>query len=352
MLANDSYASLATLDDHAACLNLAWTLDEPAFCAPLDHVVAAVLANGADHIAHYAVQDPWGEHMLGPAMHRHLGLAQAACTLTCSAGVGTLLHALAHVAIGSAAWVCGDVYPDFPHWAGRVGATCLGAATASAAAHARAVMAAGAAVVLVERPAMRGTELDLATMRVLCTALAGTGVVIVVDESNANYCTPAFSAATLVPAYSNLVVLRGLSKGFHMGGLRVGIAIAQPALAATVRSALPPMQATPLSLALARAVLEQGDSCAALRTRIAHVRTAVARRLAASSCPASFVSHPHAPYLFAADPDGAAADWLAGRGIIGKRQPFWTAAGPVHALRLSLPLTDARLRIFAERIAP
>lgn len=340
-LANNSYAPLASLCDSAGQLNLAWSLDEQAFFAPpLAQLIASALADGASQVAHYPVQDPWGEQMLGPTVYRHLDIDPAHAALTCGAGVGTLLHGLAGLAQGAAACICGDVYPDFPHWVTRMDGRCI--AGAAGADH--------AAVVLVERPAMRGAECDHPRLRALCAALAGTGALVVVDESNANYCAPGYSAACLLATCRQLVVLRGLSKAFHMGGLRLGYALCHPTLAARVRARLPPMQVASLSLVLGRAILDHGDRCDALRKRIATTRIESAALLATSTCPHRFRSNQHAPYLFCADPDGAAAAWLAARGIVSKRQPFWTGSGLVHELRLSVPLTSDRMRQFAGKL--
>ena len=61
-------------------------------------------------------------------------------------------------------------------------------------------------------------------------------VIVVVDEAYLEYATdPALlSAATLLNAYSNLVVTRTFSKGYALAGLRVGYLLAAPGLVAVL----------------------------------------------------------------------------------------------------------------------
>jgi histidinol-phosphate/aromatic aminotransferase/cobyric acid decarboxylase-like protein len=356
MLATSSYDTVAALQDQDGCLNLAWTLDEQDFLPPVLHqqVRAALCAGFADdgrYVDRYLVKDPYGEAMLGAAVARHFGIAADRCAVSCAAGVNALLHGLAHWAQAGPAYLIGDVYPDFPHWVSSFGGRCVSGEPVGADGHAAHILRAGAAVVLIERPALHGDSASADIIAALCRALADTGVVVVVDESNANYCPARFSAATRLAEADNLVVLRGLSKAYHLGGLRLGYAICNPALASRVRAVLAPLQTASLSLQLGRAILAQGDHCAALRERIGEARTRMAQLLARSGCPGHWRSADGAPYFFFGA-DGLARRWMEARAVMGKMQPFWIAArGAIeYDYRLSIPLSEARMALFALRI--
>jgi histidinol-phosphate/aromatic aminotransferase/cobyric acid decarboxylase-like protein len=72
-----------------------------------------------------------------------------------------------------------------------------------------------------------------------------------------------------------MIVLRGMSKGYCCGGLRIGFAVASPDLAAEARESLAPLAGSALSLEVALGLLRQPDPLASLRTRIAEVKPRV-----------------------------------------------------------------------------
>lgn len=63
--------------------------------------------------------------------------------------------------------------------------------------------------------------------------VASSRAIVLVDEAYIEF-SKQRSAIELLPRYSNLVVLRTFSKAFGLAGLRVGFAIANPALAAEI----------------------------------------------------------------------------------------------------------------------
>lgn len=362
VLANSSYRELRSLTDGPDLLNLAWTLDERRFISvDLSSLMGAELLGereaGLPYVHSYFVQDPYGDKELGPTVAKLFGRTGWDCDITCGAGVISLLYALARLAGGRPAYITGDVYPDLPHWIEESGGACVsryaeGLTGDRPVDHVRAL---GCRLVLVERPSLAtatGPDDEFAALRELCAAVVGQDGVVVVDESYANYCAPSFSSAVLAEEVPNLVVLRGLSKAYGMGGLRLAYAVTHPSLTARVRAVVPPMLASSLSIRLGRAVLELGDATAPLRRRVQAAKAEMVRLLTAAGLPPADTSHPHIPYVMYDERDTAARQGLEGRGIIGKLQPFWSerTLGIAHRYRVSVPLSEERMTAFRQHL--
>jgi histidinol-phosphate/aromatic aminotransferase/cobyric acid decarboxylase-like protein len=357
MLANTSYHDVGTLDDDGL-LNLAWCRDEREF---LDVDLAGILREALRAERHdlaaigtYLVQDPYGEHALGDTVRAFFGVAG---TVTAGAGVTSLLHALAGLVGDRPCQVVGDVYPDLPHWVGQFRGTCVGA-DGPLARHWELLRAVRPGLVLLDRPSVSHPELDdLDAVRSLVAD--ATDAIVLIDESNANYRPPEYSATHLLEEIDGLVVLRGLSKAYGLGSLRIGFAMTSGATAA-VRGVVPPMLPSTLSLTIARLVLEQGDVTGGLRSRIRAVRAEIAADDAAADLldaawrggdDPSPRSDVHDPYLLFADP-GVAASFTR-RGIVGKYQLLWSGRGgtTVRRYRLALPLRADRVARFRQLLA-
>lgn len=361
-LANTSYRGLVSLTDDAELLNLAWTLDERGFLATdvsslLSAELLAEHRSGLPYLHQYFVQDPYGDRELGPAVAAFFGQDGWECEVTCGAGAISLLHALSVLAAGRPLYVVGDVYPDLPHWVAQSGGVCASRHAADPGAppvdHARAL---GSRLILVERPRLVHAEVEPAdghTLRELCEGTARQGAVVVVDESYANYCPPAFSAAALCRDLPNLVVLRGLSKAYGLGGLRLAYAVTHRSLTARVRAVVPPMLASSLSIRLGKAVLSLGDATPPLRRRVQVAKAETVRLLTSAGLSPSDLSHPLVPYLMYEGSDAAARHGLESRGILGKLQPLWSerTMAVEHKYRLSVPLREDRLADLRRRLA-
>lgn len=357
-LAVSSYDKLPALADAEGLLNLAWTLDERDYLSVnLAEVLRRELEDearaGQPFLNSYFVQDPYGEEMLRAALTSFFSPAAWRCSITCGAGVNSLLHALARLTDGRPAYVIGDAYPDFPHWVEQSGAQCLSRhGVREGESHVENVRAAGASVVLVERPALTGDQIDLQRLRELCDGVASCGAAVIVDESYANYYPPSFSAVNLVSDVRNLAVLRGLSKAYWLGGLRLGYCVASEALTARVRAAVPPMLASSLSLRFGRAVLELGDITQPLRERVPAAAAEMRALLGAAGLIEATAACEFVPYLFCRGNDFDARQRLNGRGILGKSQPFWSesARAVTHIYRLSVPLSPERMGLLRSKL--
>lgn len=110
-----------------------------------------------------------------------------------------------------------------------------------------------------------GTSLDIAAVEAIVAATDG---LVVVDAAYAEFDEnrPVWSA--VVEARHNLVVLRTLSKGFGLAGIRVGYAMAHPSLVAALDAVRPPGSIASISVDLAVAALQAAD---AMRDNVAWI---------------------------------------------------------------------------------
>ncbi|MBL8625754.1 MAG: aminotransferase class I/II-fold pyridoxal phosphate-dependent enzyme [Myxococcales bacterium] len=340
-----SYQAIDPAAPEGAGLNLAWTRDERAHLAvDLAAVLAAELRAEADdglpYLDRYLVRDPYGEATLGPAVAAAFGLPAWQDRVTCGAGVVSLLHGLARLAAGAPVRVLGDTYPDFPYWVAQTGGACGVEPTAP--------------LWFLERPSLIGDAFAaLPEVAALCADAARHGALVVIDESNASYAPPAWSAIGQIDLAPNLIVLRGFSKAYGLGGLRLAYAVASPAATARVRAVVAPLLAASVSLRLGARVLALGDVAAPLRARITAHKPAVLDLLARAGVTALEPASAHLPYVLSRASDAELRARLEARGVLGKRHPCWSArvGGLDHVYRLSVPLDDHRLARLRDLLA-
>jgi histidinol-phosphate/aromatic aminotransferase/cobyric acid decarboxylase-like protein len=341
-LAIENYSGMSVLADTPSMLNLAWTLDEVELLQPpLGDALGAQLQEAWLALTTYHVQDPYGERQLTPAVASFLGTDLGRHCIVCGAGVNSLLHALARWGAGKNVYVLGETYPDFPAWVERLGGRCIARApTPEAAADI------DGELVFVERPSLVGDELgELSVLATVCEALRRRGALVVVDESNANYYPTTFSAVHLIERCENLVVIRGMSKAYGLGGLRIGYVVAADALRARLHSVVPPLLGASLSLALAARVLRLGDMAPALREQIVCSKRLLLDRFRAAGLRAPIAASHYLPYVLLHADAAYVESNIVKRGILGKFHPVWSGAATEmkRFYRLSAPLSRPRI---------
>jgi histidinol-phosphate/aromatic aminotransferase/cobyric acid decarboxylase-like protein len=168
----------------------------------------------------------------------------------------------------------------------------------------------------------------------------------VVDESAAPYPGPTNSAVRLANRVNNLVVLRGFTKAYSLGGLRAGFAVCSSALAPRIRELVAPLQVGELALHAALRLLCAGDVFSRLRARIHTVKPAVARLL--TRCGLRLIEgNPSLPWVAVANEEGEAQGFFDGRGIrclVPTLPPIVT--GTPQVVRITIPLSDVRVALF------
>jgi cobalamin biosynthesis protein CobC len=104
---------------------------------------------------------------------------------------------------------------------------------------------------------------------------------LVVDEAFMDVCA---TGASLAPdiGRGNIVVLRSFGKFFGLAGLRLGFALADPAIAARLRAGLGPWAVAGPAIAIGEAALSDRSWAAATRARLAQAATRLDQVLAAA----------------------------------------------------------------------
>ena len=182
-----------------------------------------------------------------------------------------------------------------------------------------------------------GRVMPSARLLALAERQAMQGGWLVVDEAFAD-CDPMNSVAPFAGT-PGLIVLRSFGKFFGLAGLRLGIALAEPALASRLRAAIGPWAVSGPGLAIATAALVDGGWITGMRARLAREAAALDRLLAGVGLATvggtdlfRLVAHERATALYRG---------LGAAGILVRRfdnRPDW--------LRLGLPADDrARLRL-------
>ncbi|WP_253381856.1 aminotransferase class I/II-fold pyridoxal phosphate-dependent enzyme [unidentified bacterial endosymbiont] len=340
----DSYRHLK-LDDTPERLNLAWTQDERDFITPsLNGLITRSLQEEIEGLLpatwHYAVDDPWGEQRLAPAIAHYFGIQKKDFALACGAGVIQLLSTLPALSAGRHVAIASEVYPDFPWWLTHSGRRAERISSATVAESVRQASSLDSNLYFLERPAlMQGAVTSLESIYELGDALASAGIRLLIDESNANYLAPSCSAVHLLARLPNLIVLRGMSKAWGLGGLRMGFCLSSPALRNILREHIPPLLNPSLTLRITYALLMAKDSTLALRARIQEQKQAA---LGLFSGWPVIPSSEAMPYIFLPSGEEPALRRL---GIGGKQHHFWQKADTsTTLLRLSVPLEASRMQ--------
>jgi histidinol-phosphate/aromatic aminotransferase/cobyric acid decarboxylase-like protein/adenosyl cobinamide kinase/adenosyl cobinamide phosphate guanylyltransferase len=111
-------------------------------------------------------------------------------------------------------------------------------------------------------------------------ALRRPGRTVVVDEAFMEL-VPGEPGTLVREPLGDVIVVRSLTKALALPGLRVGYAVAAPALAARLRAVRPPWSCNALALAALTAAAEHPGAIAAIAERAAAERADLAARLAA-----------------------------------------------------------------------
>ncbi|MFJ5406319.1 aminotransferase class I/II-fold pyridoxal phosphate-dependent enzyme [Pectobacterium punjabense] len=347
----DSYSTLAKLEDTLDQLNLAWTQDERDFIdPPLTPLITECLTRelcGLKDINHYAVDDPWGENRLHPHIKHYFSLPDDNFSLSCGAGVTSLLASLANLREARNVAVYGDIYPDFMWWLTQVKSNISWLPSGQLDEICHAASRSYASIVFMERPALLLADQfdDLTLLKDFCGLLEKRGIILLIDESNANYHAPRFSSASLLNTFSNLVVLRGVSKAWGLGGIRVAFCLCSPALRERIRQVVPPLLNPPITLSLAAALLSKGDTTQRLRQQIILHRDKVINLLPTN---AIVNSNTALPYIFINEALRAQCD------IGGIRTKYHFCHQNLEEkktlIRMSIPLKEARMAEFVRRL--
>jgi histidinol-phosphate/aromatic aminotransferase/cobyric acid decarboxylase-like protein/SAM-dependent methyltransferase len=334
-------------------LDLRYASDEAELLDPApgdvwEAMLGALDRAGADVVAAYPVDDPYGAERTVEEVSRFFGVPLAPGQLTFAAGVTSLLHDLAGLADGGRVTAPALVHPDLAAWAvGHGSEIVLCDGEPGRGELLRALETTRPALLHLDRPDFLGRFLELDELCEVAAAAARLGAAVVVDESPAPYLGPSGSAATLVGRVDNLVVLRGFTKAYSLGGMRAAFAVASAGVARRVRELVAPMQVGELALRASARLLAAGDVFARLRERVREVKPRTVALLRGTGVDV-LPNHETLPWVGISDPGGAASDFLEARGIRALRPaPAPVRPAPrLDVLRLTVPLSDERMALF------
>jgi len=315
-----------------------------------EELINSSARGGADAVGHYAVDDPFGGERGAEGVARHFDCPLSSRQVTFAAGVTSLLHDLEGLAAGGLIAAPEWVHADLEAWAvARGGRFELFPETAERGELIARLEDLGPSLLHLDRPSFTGRAVALDELREVVAAAARVGAVVLIDESPAPYLGPRGSAVRLVNGADNLVVLRGFTKAYSMGGLRVGFAVASEGVAARVRELVAPLQVSELSLLAALRLLDAGDFFGRLLARIRVMKPAASRLLAAAGLEV-IPGHPDLPWVAVSDVDGQAAGLLEARGICALRPapPPIFPAPRAGVMRLTVPLSDGRMALLRQ----
>lgn len=343
-------------------LDLRYAPDEAPLLDPdPDDVWAAVLggAGTAARLAsHYAVDDPYGAVRGASAVSAFFDTPLEDGQVTFGAGVTALLHDLAPLAAGRHVLAPALVHSDLEVWGASLGSTIRLVEDPMPWQRVREELhRARVAVLHLDRPTFTGALLPLDALERIANAAAATDTIVIVDESPAPYLGARASAVQLVPRVDNLVVLRGFTKAYSLGGMRAGFAVASRELASRVRELATPLQISEIALAMSVRLLEAGDACARLVARIRTMKPTVHELLRSAGLPV-VDGHPDLPWIAIRDETGVHLRWLERQGIRALL-PTTAVAFPDAfrttgrgTFRITIPLSAGRLSALRERLEP
>ncbi|HET7015540.1 MAG TPA: aminotransferase class I/II-fold pyridoxal phosphate-dependent enzyme [Streptosporangiaceae bacterium] len=338
-------------------VDLRWAPDEADFSrAAVTAAWATVTADPSDlseRARRYDVTDPYGGERAAGVLAAHLGWPTALDPdrVSVGAGVTGLLHGLAGLTDGGVVLIAPDGHPQLAETSAAAGGQVAVSPLTNLAAATAAIDEIRPAVTVIDRPSFTGPCWSVPMIAELAVVCDRAGSALIVDESYACYLRPGDSAGPLTDTVPGLVVLRGVSKGFCCGGLRIGFAISSPDLAARVREVLPPLAGAALMLDVALELLTPPDSFELLRARIAEVKPviqAAVQRAGLTEVPAD----PQVPWI-ALRTDQAARARLASGGLVVKEIPELGRPGSAGAglARMSVPLSDQRVAAVCAALA-
>ena len=334
-------------------LDLRYAPDEDGLLDPAPRAVWASLAagsgNAADHASHYAVDDPYGARRGAPVVSKFFNRDIRAEQLTFGAGVTSLLHDVSRLADGRAVVAPALVHSDLEVWAAAQGSAIHFFPDTATVDELEAIIHdVRPGVLHFDRPAFTGELATGRTFERLLNVASDNDTIVVIDEGPATYLGARVSAVRYIDATDKLVVLRGFTKAYSLGGMRAGYAVASSDIAHRVRDVMTPLQIGEIALAVALRLLAAGDVFALLVSRIRRRKPEVQRLLNGAGFE-TLAGESDLPWIAVVDDTGRSICRLRERGI-RPLLPTTSAAFPdayrEHGrgiFRLTIPLSDDRL---------
>jgi histidinol-phosphate aminotransferase len=166
---------------------------------------------------------------------------------------------------------------------------------------------------------------------------AGSAGVVVIDE--AYFELSGVTAAGLIDRLPNLAVIRTLSKGFGLAGVRVGYSLAGPAISSVLRRVRPPGSVSVVSAALGVQALQDING---MRQRVATI-VAERARLQAELTRVGFEARDSAANFLLVRSGRQAAAMLLRHGLVVRTFPASSPLADYIRITVRRPAENARL---------
>jgi len=198
----------------------------------------------------------------------------------------------------------------------------------------------GAALTIVCNPnAPTGTFVRMEELASLAVEIKG---VLLIDEAYADFAER--NCAALVKDFPNVIVLRSLSKGYSLAGLRFGYAIADPGLIEGLVKVKDSYNVDAVAIALATAAIKDQTYFRENVAKIKNQRRVLTEQLRGLGFAAL---DSHSNFVFARVKNGSAApihEELARQNIFVR---YWNAPGLSDKLRISVGTQEQNERLIA-----
>lgn len=117
-----------------------------------------------------------------------------------------------------------------------------------------------------------GQVIPLAEIEMLLQAAQKQGTAVAIDEAYGDYMSRQCSAASLLPKYDNLIVVKTFSKGFGLAGLRAGYLLIPEQLTPYIGNIVTPYNMSEISRSIAAKTIRDAAFLQDLRNKTAELK--------------------------------------------------------------------------------
>ncbi len=200
-------------------------------------------------------------------------------------------------------------------------------------------------IIILENPDIFGNVISEENFNTLNKFASLSNIIIVVDESNINYYPISDSLVKKIHSTKNLIVLRGFSKAYYAGGLRVGLLFCSENLFPFLANMLPPLQASSLSIFLALEFIKKGDLMREARKKIAFYKKETSYLLTEKGFNV-YGWNNDVPWLIIENSFGLSFNRLVNYAIVGK----YISTSHDSFIKLCVPLSTDELKRLKDKL--
>lgn len=213
-------------------LDLKWSPDEKIFLSKqLKSIYDSFFLqdssyNVIEKITSYSINDPYGSIKSSGILSDYFECNLNSRNVFAGSGVLSLLYDLSYLSNNESVLLKEYSYSDFLVWSKfRNAKINILKWNSSVELVLKKIREIKPKVLFLEQPTIFGKTYNFDEIKAISNLANKFGTWIIIDESNANYIDNSLSLVNLVNILKNIIVLRGLSKGYGLGGLRASFLI-------------------------------------------------------------------------------------------------------------------------------